>query len=214
MNKKKLITTLGALSLAAVLSIGGTVAYLTDKEAVTNIFTIGNVDIDLTEEHWVEEEHQDLQADETVNKDPKITNQGVNDAYVYLEVIVPTGDIITAAEDGTRLNNGNPVNQPFFTFTANENWTLMKKSEHSYNVSYLYSYDKVLASGESTNTLFDTMDFANIIEGQIDNVDCYVEVNAFAIQTANTGDGSGDIPSEARAAYDKYLKQNSAPVPQ
>ena len=41
MNKKKLITTLGALSLAATITIGGTVAYLTDQDAADNKFTGG-----------------------------------------------------------------------------------------------------------------------------------------------------------------------------
>lgn len=214
MNKKKLITTLGALSLAAVLSVGGTVAYLTDKETVTNRFTVGSVEIDLTEENWAEEEHQDLQPGETVKKDPKITNQGVNDAYVYLEVVVPKANIITAAEDGTRLNGGSSTSQELFTFTPNENWTLLKRHDNSSAVIYLFSYDKILANGESTNTLFDTMTFANVIEGQIEGENYNVYVHAFAIQTANTGDGSGDIPSEARAAYDKYLKQNYLPLPE
>lgn len=209
MNKKKLITTLGALSLAATITIGGTVAYLTDQDAADNKFTVGKVEVELEEPSWEEEEHQDLQAGESVEKDPHITNTGVNDAYVYLEVQVPMETVITAAEDGTRENGGVAVNQELFTFTANKNWTQISKTESNGNMVYVYSYDKILASGESTNTLFDTMTFANVIEGQIDSREYIVPVEAFAIQTANTGDGSGNIPAEALAAYQKYVNQNN-----
>ena len=68
MNKKKLITTLGALSLAATISIGGTVAYLTDKDVADNKFTVGKVEVDLEEPEWDEDENQDLQAGESVKK--------------------------------------------------------------------------------------------------------------------------------------------------
>lgn len=209
MNKKKLITTLGALSLAATITIGGTVAYLTDQDAADNKFTVGKVEVELKEPSWEEEEHQDLQAGESVEKDPHITNTGVNDAYVYLEVQVPMETVITAAEDGTRENGGVAVNQELFTFTANKNWTQISKTESNGYMVYVYSYDKILASGESTNTLFDTMTFANVIEGQIDSREYIVPVEAFAIQTANTGDGSGNIPAEALAAYQKYVNQNN-----
>ena len=209
MNKKKLITTLGALSLAATITIGGTVAYLTDQDAADNKFTVGKVEVELEEPSWEEEEHQDLQAGESVEKDPHITNTGVNDAYVYLEVQVPMETVITAAEDGTRENGGVAVNQELFTFTANKNWTQISKTESNGYMVYVYYYDKILASGESTNTLFDTMTFANVIEGQIDSREYIVPVEAFAIQTANTGDGSGNIPAEALAAYQKYVNQNN-----
>lgn len=209
MNKKKLMTTLGALSLAATVSIGGTIAYLTDKDAAENKFTIGKVDVELEEPTWEEEEHQDLQAGESVSKDPHIKNTGINDAYVYLEVQVPMESVITAATDGTRENGGAAVNQELFSFTPNANWTLISKTEANKHMVYVYSYDKILASGESTNTLFDTMTFANVIEGQVDSREFIVPVEAFAIQTANTGDGSGNVPSEARTAYEKYVNQNN-----
>lgn len=209
MNKKKLMTTLGALSLAATVSIGGTVAYLTDQDSADNKFTVGKVEVDLEEPNWDEDEHQDLQAGESVEKDPQITNTGINDAYVYLEVQVPMETVITASTDGTRENGGAAVKQELFTFAPNANWTQISKTEAGNHMVYVYSYDKVLAAGETTNTLFDTMTFANIIEGQIDENEYIIPVEAFAIQTANTGDGSGNIPMEARTAYQKYVNQNN-----
>ena len=47
--KKKTIALLLVLVMIFGISVGGTIAYLTDKEAVTNTFTVGNVKIKLTE---------------------------------------------------------------------------------------------------------------------------------------------------------------------
>lgn len=47
MNKKKLLTTLGAVALIGAIGIGSTFAYLTSSTGtVTNTFTVGNVDFD------------------------------------------------------------------------------------------------------------------------------------------------------------------------
>lgn len=47
--KKKTLALLLVLVMIFGISVGGTIAYLTDKEAVTNTFTVGNVKIKLTE---------------------------------------------------------------------------------------------------------------------------------------------------------------------
>ena len=47
--KKKTIALLLVMVMIFGISVGGTIAYLTDREAVTNTFTVGNVKIKLTE---------------------------------------------------------------------------------------------------------------------------------------------------------------------
>ena len=47
--KKKTIALLLVLVMIFGISVGGTIAYLTDKETVTNTFTVGNVKIKLDE---------------------------------------------------------------------------------------------------------------------------------------------------------------------
>lgn len=208
MKKKRLATIITALALTLSLTVGGSIAYLTDSEQTSNHFTVGKVDIKLTEPNWKEEESQELQAGVTIAKDPTLTNTGINDAYVYLEVQVPMADVITASSDGTRLNKGAAVHQQLFTFQADKNWSLISQKESGSNMVYTYSYNKILAPGQSTTALFKTVTFANVIEGQIDGANFDIPVAGFAIQTANTGDGSGDIPSEAKSAYTKYINQN------
>ena len=48
-NKIKLFT---AIALIAILSLGGTMAYMTDYEAAKNKFTVGKVDFNLYESKW------------------------------------------------------------------------------------------------------------------------------------------------------------------
>ena len=49
-NKKKMVALIMVLALACASMIGGTLAYFTDDDEATNVFTVGNVSIDLIEE--------------------------------------------------------------------------------------------------------------------------------------------------------------------
>ena len=52
--KKKILVLCVVLALAATTIIGGTLAYFTDTDNKTNTFTVGKVDITLTEPEWDE----------------------------------------------------------------------------------------------------------------------------------------------------------------
>ena len=79
--KKKLMTVL-ALVLVIAMSVAGTIAFLTDTtDPITNTFTVGNVDIDLTET-FNTDTNNDGEADAwkaqlipgtTYTKDPVVT---------------------------------------------------------------------------------------------------------------------------------------------
>jgi len=76
--KKKIIALALVLCLAAVAVVGGTLAYFTDVADATNTFTVGNVDIELTEPNWEEtgkEEAKDAYPGEPLAKDPKVINE-------------------------------------------------------------------------------------------------------------------------------------------
>ena len=49
MNKRKLLLVALSLCMVAILAMGGTLAYLTDTDAKTNVFTVGNVNIEQNE---------------------------------------------------------------------------------------------------------------------------------------------------------------------
>ena len=100
---KKILSTLLVLVLVVALSVAGTVAYLQDKDTVTNTFTVGNVDILLDEAPVELDENGQYVADntadriqantyeklvpgQTVPKDPMVTNIGDNAAWVRVDV--------------------------------------------------------------------------------------------------------------------------------
>lgn len=93
MNAKKKILSLGlAASLAAVAVVGSSLAYFTSEDNAKNDYTVGNVTIDLTEPAWDnggKEEAQDMYPGEAVGKDPRVTNNGANPAFVRIKVDAP-----------------------------------------------------------------------------------------------------------------------------
>ena len=102
MKNRKLVKGIALAAVITALAAGGTAAYLTDFETATNSFTVGKVDIDLDEPNWKPEDNTDLVPTQVIRKDPYVSNKGVNEAFVYLEVSVPVRNVITAAKDGTR----------------------------------------------------------------------------------------------------------------
>lgn len=89
MSKRKILLLASALVMVAVLGIGGTLAYFTDKDEEINTFTVGNVDIDLDEPNWDEDgsgDAPDVYPGEPLAKDPTVTNVGKNPCFVRVKV--------------------------------------------------------------------------------------------------------------------------------
>ena len=97
MTKKKIVS----LCLAAVLVMaiaGATVAYFTDTDTKDNTFTVGNVDITLTEPNWEgsgKEDAPEVYPGEPLAKDPTVTNVGKNPCFVRISVanLMQFGDL-------------------------------------------------------------------------------------------------------------------------
>ena len=84
--KKKITAIALVVCLVAVAVVGGSLAYFTDEEKATNTFTVGNVDITLTEPKWVEEKATLIPGRE-IAKDPTITVKETSQrAYTFLKV--------------------------------------------------------------------------------------------------------------------------------
>lgn len=201
-NTVKIMTLAGILCLA---SVGGVSAYLTDYEKVSNEFTVGKVDIELKEPEWKPEENKKIEPSKVIHKDPQITNTGTNDAFVYMEVSIPMANVEAAAENGERL--GKKV-QELFYFEAKDNWMQLSVQNTESRRTYTYAYKKILKPQETSETLFDTVKFLNLIEGQLDGQTLEIPVRAYAIQTSYTGGSSDNLPEQIKAAYEKYVNQN------
>ena len=172
MNKKKVLVLAVSVCLVAILAIGGTLAYFTDEEEATNTFTVGNVDITLTEPNWEGSGSQDapeVYPGEPLAKDPTVTNDGANPCFVRIKV-----------EGLDCLGNaGNIIYRTDYVDNKlGENW--VKHSD-----GYFY-YSKVLAVGAATDALFDQI----VIPTGLTNGDAEDEFNVVVTAEAVQAQGA------------------------
>lgn len=108
---KKKILTLSLVAALVVTAIGGTLAYFTDTDTETNVFTVGDIKIDLHEatkdgenvdddyQAWLEDQKlvptTEAKVENTIDKVVTVENTGTNDAYLWAEIWVPS-----ALDDG------------------------------------------------------------------------------------------------------------------
>ena len=88
MKKKSFVMVL-ALVLVFAVAVGGVVAWLTDKtDPVKNTFTVGDINITLTEEAGKDAEYQfKMVPGNTIAKDPKVTVLSNSEAcYLFVKV--------------------------------------------------------------------------------------------------------------------------------
>jgi len=220
--KNKTKTILCTLAVAGVIGTSGILAYLTDTDTASNKFTIGEVKIDLQEPTWdaaddtndndIPDYAETLVPNATIEKDPLVENTGSNDAYIYLKVTVPAKSLVTAEANGTLVNNGTAQDTQLFTYTPNANWTeiVSQKTTNTdengktESYTYVYYYNNVVAPGGKTDKLFETVTFANVIEGQgIELSEHQIDIEAYAIQADNLPENT-----TIEGAYTIYVNQN------
>ena len=86
MKKKSILLAATAVMLVCAMSIGGMLAYFTDTDEAENIFTVGKVDITLTEPKWDADEAS-LIPTRVIPKDPTITvADDSQTAYTFMKV--------------------------------------------------------------------------------------------------------------------------------
>ncbi len=86
--KKKIISIALVVAMIAIIA-AGSFAYFTDNEVKNNEFTVGNVDITLTEPNWDKTGFKDadtVYAGEALAKDPTVENTGKNPCFVRVKV--------------------------------------------------------------------------------------------------------------------------------
>jgi len=222
-NKRKRKNLILSLLLIAVLLITGAVAFMTATDSADNVFTVGNVKIDLTEPDWKPDYDSDgdgindalssIISNQIVPKNPTITNTGLNNAYVYIMVEVPKAYSLEYVNKNNVTVTEN--HKPLFTFDVNEGWTLIDKQvaspenyyeEEAYDY-YLFAFDETLLPGNSA-TLFDEVVFQNVTSSftNSDNSDVIlnVKVTGYAIQS----DFYGNEATDAASAWTLYSNQN------
>lgn len=100
MNKK--LITAASIALAACVAIGGTIAYLwDDTKTVTNTFSVGAVDIKLTEDGKEEGKNYDVIPGQNISKDPIVTLEKIaSDSYLFVKVEDSLAGLEWAKADG------------------------------------------------------------------------------------------------------------------
>lgn len=190
MSKKKSIAV--AIVLALILLIGGLLAFFTDTDTATNVFTIGDeIDITLAEDNWDPNDGLLLHPGVEVTKDPTITNDSdTSPAYVFAEVIVPCYDSDDADSD---------VDTPLFSLeTIGSGWTLMSTSAvdtTNKTITYVYNYGDssdmtTLDAGLTTSAVFSSVILDPDLTAEqaaTASTAPNIIVNAYDIQTTDLG---------------------------
>ena len=192
---KGLKATVLAAALVGIMTVGGISAYFTDADTVTNEFTIGKVSIDLVEPDWGGNPEENVTPLQEITKNPKVTNDGINDAFIFMTITVPYANVITANADGTR---NEAADTELFYYTVNTGWEELSKTKDTTNktVTHLYAYSAgntmtALKKDITTVALFDKVTVANVIEDQgLECTEQDIVVSAYAIQTNNINGGT------------------------
>lgn len=75
--KKKILSVCMVVALAAIAVIGGTLAYFTDTEEATNVFMIGNIDVQLIESYYHRESSYMENVPEEDRKSGKVSDEDI-----------------------------------------------------------------------------------------------------------------------------------------
>lgn len=211
MNKKQkaLLLFISAVLLVAV-SVFGTFAYLTDKDVVTNTFTVGAVGLSLDEaevnldgtyknghDTRVKGNAYKLLPGHTYYKDPTVTvDAGSEDAYVRMIVKVERVDQLKLAlpySEGSEYYS-NDGNKTFLLQALCGNWDSATwlyegytESENGQDGYYEFRYKEIVTKSDNATVLDDLFETITI-PGEIDNSkltylsNLKIIVNAHAIQ--------------------------------
>lgn len=201
MKNKKMISMIVAVTLIAVIGVGATLAYFTDKTDTTNVITMGHVDIEIDEPNYEGDENnevKDITPGETIVKDPTITVQeGSADAFIRATLTLEglTEEQAAALMEGIEINDGWYYNQ----------------------TDKYYYYNTKLSAGQEA-TLFDEVTIPETWGNEVADLSFKIIINAEAIQADNfnptmdgeyiTGWNYTDGQPITAETYDKAASEN------
>lgn len=186
MKRKLLILSVLVICVATLAA--GTLAYFNAEDTAHNVITSGGVGIQLIEKTKSGDTLVDFPEDglsgilpgTSASKIVSVENTGSADAWIRVKV-----EMTITGSDGEALPleiGGADSVIPVITFTPGESWTL---GEDGY-----YYYNAAVASGKSTETLFEEVYFAAQMGNEYQNCTANLVVTAQAVQTANNGNSA------------------------
>ncbi len=228
MKKKTLLTVL-CMFLVAVVSVMGTLAYLTDSDSNVNTFTIGHVDISLDEADVDEEgklilneagkpvdrvkaNEYHLIPGQTYIKDPTVAVQADSEpAYIRMILTVHNASAVQAILDKYELGDFSALIGGW----DQETWLyhgFTEDTEHN-AISFEFRYKETVGAEDEAvalTSLFDTL----IVPGKANNAELEalydggfkMVVHGHAIQAAGFADAD-----TAWAAFDEQVEDPATP---
>lgn len=185
---KKLKSTLLVLTCVSVLCTGviSSVAYFTDSSRFVNTFTTAHFEIDLTQPAYtslpnsaetnIKLNGYKMVQGRVVPTNPRIQNKSTIDAYLFMQIDIPKANVMLV---GTAPNI--TQNAELFSYTIDSNWKLIKTENISGYVRRLYAFKKQVKPNDYTTSLFTSVRYADVVEGQISTVKD-IKISAFGIQ--------------------------------
>ncbi len=159
--KRRTIALGSTILLIALLVVGGTMAWFSDKEEATNEFTAGTVEIEVKEHGFVDLGNINPGDDET--KNVSIKSKGSKQTYVRV-ALIPQWDSNNLSIDVVTLN------------TDTTNWI--------YQDGWYY-YKKILKEGEESNLLLTSVKFHENMGDEYQDATFTVKVRAEAVQASH-----------------------------
>lgn len=212
-KKKKINPYLISAGIICLIIAIITFAFLNMQDIVSNVFSVGNIKIALSETNYPGNTNSavtNLLPNSEVPKNPRITNVGINDAYVFLRVSVPVRNVTLVSDDGTK---GTASYQEVFDIDFHDStnhWINLdsKKTVTNEKNVYVFGYDAKISPGDTTDELFTKAVFKNVY-GDIRSGDLLdVSVEALAIQSEYVADNLGTTEEEKKdsltAIYNKF----------
>lgn len=200
---KKFIGAIVAIALVVTTAIGVTMAmYKTETEPLVNQFTIGNVTTELVEDFYTENGYE-------FTKNPKITNTGANPCLVRVRVTITPDSVV----DRKVIIDGNQKNYlEIYTdtdqknpFVYNEAWS---NAYWEYKDGWYY-YKGVVDTGESTQTLFETVVLNYDKKAEIGEANAWEDFDIILYQEAvqSVAYVDGEKITDAEAIWEAYDTQ-------
>ena len=179
---KRKVLILSVLAILIAILAANTLAYFTADTKAHNVITSGGVSIKLNE--WANEARTEKFEDKTgvmpgaeVTKIVEVENVGTGTAWVRVELSIE----VWLGDEYEEELPAEPVHL-MYGDTAGCNTT-----DWTYQDGYYY-YNKPLAPGETTEPLFTTVTFDPKMGNEYQNSTAHVDVNAYAVQSANNGE--------------------------
>lgn len=150
--RRKVPLILGALCLAGICAISSVSAFFTDRVNLVGKLSIKDnfsVDNCILLSGFEEKNASGILPGDCVKMNPVVLNPHREDAYVFLEVSVPTV-------------NSEGVKKPAFSYDLSTEWSLVESEAGNDKETRIYCYKEKLPARAETGAIFEDIKFLNV----------------------------------------------------